>query len=74
MDRQLRGPYRLWRHLHEFEAHDEGTLVRDTVDYALAFGPFGELANAAFVRRDLAGLRLSPRPIDHLGAAELLAA
>jgi hypothetical protein len=53
VDRQLRGPYRLWRHLHEFEARPEGTLVRDTVDYALALGPFGDLAQAAFVRRDL---------------------
>ncbi|HEY1509204.1 MAG TPA: SRPBCC family protein [Solirubrobacteraceae bacterium] len=53
VDRQLRGPYRLWRHLHEFDARPEGTLVRDTVDYALALGPFGDLADAAFVRRDL---------------------
>lgn len=53
VDRQLRGPYRLWRHLHEFDARPEGTLVRDTVDYALALGPLGELAHGAFVRRDL---------------------
>ena len=53
VDRQLRGPYRLWRHLHEFDARPEGTLVRDTVDYALALGPLGDLAHAAFVRRDL---------------------
>jgi hypothetical protein len=53
VDRQLRGPYVLWRHLHEFEAVSGGTLVRDRVDYALALGPLGELAHAAFVGRDL---------------------
>jgi ligand-binding SRPBCC domain-containing protein len=53
VDRQLRGPYRVWRHLHEFDARPEGTLVRDTVDYALPLGPLGELAHAAFIRRDL---------------------
>ena len=53
VDRQLRGPYRLWRHVHEFEARRERTLVRDTVDYALAVGPLGELAHRAHVRRDL---------------------
>lgn len=53
VDRQLRGPYKLWNHLHTFERVDGGTLVRDRVDYAIPFGPFGELAHAAFVRRDL---------------------
>ncbi len=53
VDRQVQGPYRLWHHRHEFVADGEGTLVRDTVRYALPFGPAGELAHAAFVRRDL---------------------
>ena len=52
-DRQLRGPYRVWHHLHEFEPTAGGTLVRDRVDYALPFGPAGELAHRAFVLRDL---------------------
>ena len=53
VDRQLRGPYKLWNHLHEFEGVDGGTLVRDRVDYALPFGPLGEAAHTAFVERDL---------------------
>jgi ligand-binding SRPBCC domain-containing protein len=53
VDRQLRGPYRLWHHRHEFVARAEGTVVRDRVRYALPLGPLGELAHAAFVRRDL---------------------
>ena len=53
VDRQLRGPYRLWHHRHEFAPAAEGTVVRDRVDYALRLGPLGELARRAFVARDL---------------------
>jgi ligand-binding SRPBCC domain-containing protein len=52
VDAQVRGPYRLWRHRHEFEAVGEATLVRDIVDYALPFGVAGEAAHW-WVRRDL---------------------
>ena len=38
VDRQLRGPYRLWHHLHTFEESNGGTLVRDAVDYAVLGG------------------------------------
>jgi hypothetical protein len=53
-DIQARGPYRSWRHLHEFEERDGGTLMRDTVDYALPLGPLGAVAHALFVRRSVA--------------------
>jgi ligand-binding SRPBCC domain-containing protein len=55
VDMQVRGPYRVWRHRHEFEELPDGggTVVRDRVDYALPLGPLGRLAHAAFVRRDL---------------------
>jgi ligand-binding SRPBCC domain-containing protein len=53
VDVQLRGPYRLWRHHHEFEDAPGGTLVRDLVEYELPFGPLGDLAHALFVRRQL---------------------
>jgi ligand-binding SRPBCC domain-containing protein len=52
-DRQIRGPYRLWHHRHEFEAVEGGTRVRDVVHYALPLGPLGELARLVLVRRDL---------------------
>lgn len=51
VDEQLRGPYRLWIHEHEFEARDGGTLVRDRVRYAV---PFDFLVHTLFVRRDVA--------------------
>jgi ligand-binding SRPBCC domain-containing protein len=53
VDRQLRGPYRLWEHRHEFSAMNGSTVVRDRVRYALPLGPLGTLAHATVVRRDL---------------------
>ncbi len=53
VDRQLRGPYRLWHHTHTFQTHPEGTLMVDRVRYELPFGALGRLAHLGFVRRDL---------------------
>ena len=54
VDVQVRGPYRAWHHTHEFEPDGaDGTLVRDTVRYALPFGPLGAAAHRLFVARDL---------------------
>ncbi len=52
VDLQERGPYRYWRHLHEFTDAEGGTLVRDTVDYELPGGPLGLLGHV-FVKRSL---------------------
>ncbi|MGE0041359.1 MAG: SRPBCC family protein [Vicinamibacterales bacterium] len=38
VDRQLRGPYLLWRHTHTFEPVAGGTLCRDQVDYRVLGG------------------------------------
>jgi ligand-binding SRPBCC domain-containing protein len=54
VDVQIKGPYRLWHHRHEFQPAGAGTLVRDHVSYALPLGPLGELAHSLFVERDLA--------------------
>jgi ligand-binding SRPBCC domain-containing protein len=53
VDEQESGPYALWRHTHEFEAHPEGTLMRDVVSYMEPLGPLGALAHVLFVRRTL---------------------
>jgi ligand-binding SRPBCC domain-containing protein len=50
VDRQLRGPYRLWHHTHTFTAENGGTMVEDTVRYQPRGGP---LLHRLFVRRDL---------------------
>lgn len=53
VDVQLRGPYRLWHHTHEFEPLDGGTLIRDRVRYQLPFGALGDVFGGFLVRRDL---------------------
>ena len=50
VDLQLRGPYRLWRHLHEFSDQDGGTRMRDVVDYELPLGPLASPVHPLFVR------------------------
>ena len=50
VDRQLRGPYRLWHHEHRFEERDGGTNVVDEVEYAV-WG--GVVAVNLGVRRDI---------------------
>jgi len=52
-DEQLKGPYALWHHRHEFFSSSEGTLIRDTVNYALPFGVLGSLVHAIIVKRQL---------------------
>lgn len=52
VDEQVRGPYRLWEHTHEFHEQDGGTVMRDRVRYELPLPPLGELAHP-LVRREL---------------------
>jgi ligand-binding SRPBCC domain-containing protein len=57
VDVQLSGPYRLWHHTHDFEPDGAGgTIMRDTVRYALPLGALGALAHRLVVRRDLAAI------------------
>lgn len=35
VDFQLKGPYGIWHHLHEFETTQSGTLIRDTIHFQL---------------------------------------
>jgi ligand-binding SRPBCC domain-containing protein len=53
VDRQLIGPYKLWRHRHEFTADGEQTVIRDEVRYELPLGRLGSLAHRLFVRSDV---------------------
>jgi ligand-binding SRPBCC domain-containing protein len=50
VDEQLRGPYRLWKHQHDFRERDGGTDVSDHVDYAV-WG--GSLVNSLLVAPDV---------------------
>jgi ligand-binding SRPBCC domain-containing protein len=50
VDRQTRGPYRRWIHEHTFCEHEEGTVVGDSVVYAVTGG---SLVQKLFVAPDL---------------------
>jgi ligand-binding SRPBCC domain-containing protein len=50
VDEQLRGPYRLWKHQHDFRERDGGTDVSDHVDYAVWCG---SLVNSLLVAPDV---------------------
>ena len=67
VDRQLRGPYRLWHHEHLFVEEEGGTKVIDHVDYAV-WG--GALALRFGVRRDIERIfaHRSQRLIEIFGA------
>jgi uncharacterized protein len=52
IDVQLRGPYALWEHHHDFESRGAATLMRDRVVYVLPFYPLSSLVER-FVRRDV---------------------
>lgn len=54
VDTQLKGPYKLWHHTHEFKSlgpHE--TLMTDTVRYQVPLGLLGLLAEALIVRGDI---------------------
>lgn len=54
VDSQLKGPYSLWRHTHEFEELDrDRTLMRDRVEYRIPFGILGRVAHRLFVKKAL---------------------
>jgi ligand-binding SRPBCC domain-containing protein len=53
VDVQEKGPYALWRHTHSFREMAGGTEMSDRVEYAMPFGPLGEIAYRLFVARSL---------------------
>lgn len=52
-DVQVKGPFRHWRHRHEFEAarraEADGTIVRDDLEYDVGFGRLGDAVARGFV-------------------------
>jgi len=54
VDKQIRGPYKLWHHTHEFRSFCGGTLMIDRVRYRLPLGYFGWLIASYFVRKEVA--------------------
>jgi ligand-binding SRPBCC domain-containing protein len=52
-DVQVKGPFRHWRHRHDFEsarrAEADGTFVRDDLEYDVGFGRLGDAVARRFV-------------------------
>lgn len=53
VDNQLKGPYSLWHHTHEFRPFCGGTLMVDRVRYKLPFGYVGWICAQHFVKKDV---------------------
>ncbi|HLL90454.1 MAG TPA: SRPBCC family protein [Tepidisphaeraceae bacterium] len=54
VDVQDEGPFKRWRHSHEFEALDDRTTRQvDRIEYAVGWGPVGWLADVVVVRPKL---------------------
>lgn len=53
IDEQRSGPYKFWHHLHQFESTENGTLLKDQVNYSLPFGILGDIAHAVYVKNKL---------------------
>jgi ligand-binding SRPBCC domain-containing protein len=66
VDKQLRGPFRLWEHTHRFSETEAGTQMEDVVRWALPLAPFGEIA-APLVSRELDRIfRYRERALRHI--------
>lgn len=53
VDIQIKGPYKMWHHLHTFEKVDDGVLMKDFVTYELPFGFIGKLVHEVLVKRKI---------------------
>jgi ligand-binding SRPBCC domain-containing protein len=51
VDEMVRGAFSRFRHLHEFVARDDQTVMRDVFDYTAPLGPLGRLADVLVLRR-----------------------
>jgi len=48
VDRMENGPFKSWEHTHGFKGDGDGTVVRDTVEYALPLWMLGRAGSPAF--------------------------
>jgi len=62
-DRQTRGPYCFWHHIHEFIEKDGGTIIRDRVFYKLPGWIPGDIIAYRFVRKELEKIFLHRREV-----------
>jgi ligand-binding SRPBCC domain-containing protein len=53
VDEQIKGPFRRFRHVHEFIEDAEGTKMVDRIEFAAPFGPVGRVAEKFVLARYL---------------------
>ncbi len=53
VDEQVRGPFRRFRHVHEFVRDGEETLMVDRVEFSAPFGVLGRMVERLFLGRYL---------------------
>ncbi len=53
IDFQLKGPYKIWHHTHDFLPLGEGTLIRDKIHFKIPMGMLGRLVAFLFIKRDI---------------------
>jgi ligand-binding SRPBCC domain-containing protein len=53
VDEQVKGPFRRFRHVHEFSEDSNGTTMVDRIEFAAPFGPVGRLVEKLVLARYL---------------------
>ena len=53
VDEQRFGPYKMWHHVHKFEAVEGGVLMTDIIHFKLPFPLLAPIAYSIFVKKNL---------------------
>lgn len=53
VDEQVKGPFRRFRHVHEFSQDSEGTMMVDRIEFSAPFGLVGRLVERLVLARYL---------------------
>ena len=53
VDQQLKGPYSMWHHTHEFKEVNGSVEMTDKIYYVMPFGLLGRIVNYFIVKNDL---------------------
>lgn len=53
VDEQVKGPFRRFRHVHEFSEDSDGTVMVDRIEFEAPFGPMGRLVEKLVLTRYL---------------------
>jgi len=53
VDEQKIGPYKLWHHQHFFSENNKGIIAEDIVNYAVPYGPLGNIINSIYIQNIL---------------------